>query len=168
MIMRQSIIKLSNYEKLFLKAILVDANKSDAQIAKESGMSKATANRIRKELKKKKIILKYLPIVDLDRLGINVFMAILFHWKGYKDVKRTEAMLSDLEKDQHIAFLASGEGSGFTHIVFLGFADLSQAHNYFKKFRMKYDDEIENMVSFFIPSNEIVKQDYTDTIKSVI
>jgi DNA-binding Lrp family transcriptional regulator len=166
--MKQSIIKLSKNEKLFLKSILKDGNKSDAQIARETGMSKATANRIRKDLINKKVILEFMPIVDLDRMGINLFMVILFRWKGYKDENLTQSMFSDLEKDSHVAFLASGEGSGFTHILFLGFSDLAQAHVYLNKFRKKYEDEIENMITFFIPSNEIRKQDYTDLIRSII
>ena len=163
--MKQSIIKLSKYEKLFLKSVIKNGNKSDAEIARETGMSKATANRIRKDLEKRNIILQYMPLVDLDRMSINIFMIVLFHWKGYKDEKLTQAMINDLEKDLHVAFLASGEGSGYTHVLFLGFHDLSQAHVYFNKFRMKYENEIENMVSFFIPSNEIRKQDYTDLVK---
>lgn len=166
--MKQSIINLSKNEKLFLKAILRYGNKPDAEIARETKMSKATANRIRKDLEKRKVILEYLPIIDLESTGINIFMSVLLQWKGFKDEKLTNQLMKDLENDSHVAFLGSGEGSGFTHLIFLGFSDLSQAHVYFNKFRMRYESVLGEMVPFFIPINEIRKQDYTDLVRYVL
>ena len=166
--MKQSIINLSKNERLFLKASLKGGNKSDAEISREINISKATANRIRKDLENKKIILEYLPIVDLQLMGINIFMVVLFQWKGFKDEKLTNQLMKDLENDPHVAFLSSGEGSGFTHLIFLGFSDLSQAHIYFNKLRTKYENGLGEMIPFFVPTNEIRKQDYTDLVRYVL
>jgi len=166
--MKQSVVALSKYERLFLRSLLEDGSKSDAQIARETSMGKATANRIRKDLEDRKVITEYLPVVDLDMMGINVFMLVLFHWKRYKDEKLTEGMLSHLEHDPHVVFLASGEGSGFTHVLFLGFTDLSEAHIYFSRLRKKYEDVIDNTLTFFTPTSEIKKQDYTELVRSTL
>lgn len=166
--MEQSIVKMNKTDKLFLTSILENGNKSDAQIAREIGVSKATANRVRKSLEKRKIIQGYTPVIDLDVIGIDMFMAVLFQWKQYKDEKLTQSMLSDLEKDARVAFFACGDGSGFTHIIFFGFNNLPEAHFHFNKFREKYETGMGNMISFFIPSSEIKKQDYTDVIRAFI
>jgi len=161
--MKKSIINVSKIEKKFLLSLLEDGRKTDSKIAKELSISKSTAGRIRKKLMKDTIE-DFIPVVDLDRFGINVFMVVLFEWKGFKDKEYTQKMLNDLEENPNVTFLGSGEGSGFTTVLFLGFSDLSEAHSYFNEFRKKYENELGNIISFFIPGDQVRKQDVTDLL----
>ncbi len=167
--MKQNDKKLSEFEKKFLISVLDDGSKTDANIAKEINISKATAGRIRKKLEKDKIISEYIPIVDLDKLGVDMFLVILFQWTQFKNKELTQKMFSELEKDPHVIFLGNGEGSeGLTSCIFLGFRSLEEYNIYFKKFREKYEDYLGKTVSLIIPSKEIIKHDFTDLAKNIL
>ncbi|MCD6557632.1 MAG: hypothetical protein J7K31_01205 [Candidatus Aenigmarchaeota archaeon] len=167
--MKQNIKKLSKNEKKFLISLLEDGSKTDAQISREIGVSKSTAYRIRKDLEKEKIIIEYIPIIDLDKMGVEAFFVLMFQWTAFKDQKLTNKMLSELKKDPHVIFLGNGEGSeGLTTCIFLGFKNLSEYNTYLKKFRSKYEDFLGKTVSLLIPSKEIIKHDFTDMVKYIL
>jgi len=167
--MKQNVLKLSKNEKKFLISLLEDGNKTDVQISKETGISKASASRIRKKLESEKIIIEYIPIMDLDLIGIDVFLVFLFQWKAFKDNKLTSQIMKELETDPHVVFLANGEGSeGFTTCVFMGFKNIKEYHSYFKKFRKKYESYIGKVSTLLVPSQEIIKHDFTDIVKKLI
>ena len=162
--MKQSFKNLSKIEKKFLLSLLENGTKTDTEIAKELNISKSTSGRIRKRLMRN-IIEDFIPIVDLSKFGIDVFMIVLFQWKGFKNKEQTKRMFIDLENDPNVTFFGTGEGSGYTTALFLGFSDLSEAHSYFNEFRKKYENNIGNIIDFFIPGDQIRKQDVTDILK---
>lgn len=164
--MMENLTKLSKYEKLVLLSLFDDGRKTDTQIARETGVSSPSTNRIRRELEREGVILKYLPVLDLDKFEPNLFAVFLFQWKG--DKERTRQMVRKLEKDPKVTFFATGEGSGFTVILLLGFSDLSEAHRYLNEFREEYGACLGDITSFFIPGDGILKQDYTDFLKEKI
>lgn len=166
--MKQSIIKLSDIEKKFLISLLEDGRKTNSQIAKEINISKATAGRIRNSLEKRDIISEYIPIVDLDKIGINVFLVAMLQWTGIKSEK-LNMILSELERDPHVIFLANGEGSeGLTTSLFLGFKDIEDYHRYFNNFRKKYSEYMGKIVTLILPSKEIIKEDFTHLVKYML
>jgi len=163
--MKQSIENLSENEKKFLKMLLEKGNVSDAEISKKTGMSKATCSRIRKKMEKT-LISEYIPIIELDKVGIEVFLVLMFKWNAFDKQDITQKSFEEFEKDPHVIFLANGQGSaGQSTVMFMGFKSLIQYNEYFKTFRRKYDKYIENINSLILPSNEIQKQDYTEIIK---
>lgn len=167
--MKQSIKKLSKNEKKFLISLLEDGSKTDAQISREISVSKSTAYRIRKELEKEKIIVEYIPIIDLDKIGVEAFLVLLFQWIAFKDQDLTNKMLKELERDPHVIFLGNGEGSeGLTTCIFLGFRDLDEYNTYLKNFRSKYEDFLEKIVTLLIPSKEIIKHDFTELVRFIL
>jgi len=167
--MKKSKLKLSKNEKKFLLSLLKDGSKTDAQIAREIRVSKATVHRIRKKLEEEKTLVDYIPIVDLDRLGIGMFAVVMFQWNKFDDEKLTEKILTDLKNDPRVVYLAAGDSSnGLTHVMMLGFSSLSEYHSYFKQFRAKYKGSIDNINTFFIPSEKIFKQDYTGLVAHII
>ena len=167
--MKQSIEKLSLKEKKFLISLLEDGSKSDAQIAREIGLSKSTIYRIRKKLEKEGVITEYIPIIDLDKLGVEAFLVLVFQWTAFKNKELTKKIMRELKKDPHVIFLANGEGSeGLTTCVFFGFKDLEEYNNYFKKFRSKYEDFVGKSVILLIPSKQIIKHDFTDLVAFIL
>jgi len=166
--MKQSIENLTENEKKFLELLLEKGNISDADIAKKTGMSKSTCSRIRKKMEKT-LISEYVPIIELDKIGIEVFLVLMFKWNSFDKEDITKKAFEEFEKDTHVIFLASGHGSaGQSTVMFMGFKSLIQYNEYFKDFRRKYDRYIENTNSLILPSNEIQKQDYTEIIKEIL
>jgi len=167
--MKKSILKLSQTERKFLLSLLEDGSKTDAQIAREINVSKATSYRTRKKLEEEDILVDYIPIVNLDKMDINFFAIVMFQWNKFDDKKLTEKMLTDLREDPHVVYLAAGDSSnGLTHAMMLGFSDLSGYHSYLEQFRGKYRNYIDKINAFFIPSEKIFKQDYTELVRYVI
>ena len=167
--MKKSISNLSETERKFLLSLLQDGSKIDAQIAREIGVSKATAHRTRKKLEEKDILVDYIPIVNLDKMDLKFFAILLFQWNKFDDKKLTEEMLTDLQKDPHVVYLAAGDSStGLTHAMMLGFSDLSGYHAYLERFRGEYKGCVDNINAFFIPYEKIIKQDYTDLVRHII
>lgn len=156
---------LSKMEKSVLLSLLEDGRKGDSEISREVKTSRIYVNKIRKKFEKENLVFGYLPLIDLDKIGVKFFVTVLFQWKGYEDEKLTEKMLSDLEKDPNVVYLSVGEGSGYTTHFLLGFSEFSEAREYLEEFRRKYGKQLGEMVSFFASSDGILKQDYTDLIK---
>lgn len=166
--MKRSVINLSKTEKKFLLSLLKDGSKNDSQIAREISISKATAHRTRKKLEDEELLLDCLPVVNLDKLDINFFAVVMFQWNKFDDEKLTENMIESLKNDPHVVYLAAGDSSlGLTHVIMVAFPDLSAYHSYFQEFRKKYADNLENINSFFIPSEKIIKQDYTGLVEQI-
>ena len=136
--MKQSTIKLSKLEIKFLKSLLEDGSKHDAQIAKETSMSKASAHRIRKKLQKEEVLVDFLPIVDLEKFGIKFYTILIYQWLDFSE-ESTSKMIKEITDDPHSVYFATGESSdGMTHVVMLGFTDLSEYHTYINNFRKKH------------------------------
>jgi DNA-binding Lrp family transcriptional regulator len=166
--MRQNLTKLSENEKKFLISLLNGGNKTDVEIAKKTGINKSTCSRIRKKLEKD-LITDYIPIIELDKVGIDVFVVLMFKWKAFDNEELTKKVFTELKEDPHVIFLASGEGSSqFSTVMFLGFTDIEQYHEYFKQFRKKYDKHTDNVSSLLLPSREVIKTDFTQIIKHVV
>lgn len=166
--MKLNINKLSENETKFLKLILDKGNISDAEISKKTGISKSTCSRIRKKIESS-LIKEYLPIIELDEVGIEVFLVNIFKWTAFDNDTLTKKTFDSFDKDPHVIFLANGEGSGgLSTVMFMGFESLDQYHSYFKEFRKKYDKYITNVNTLMLPSKEVIKNDYTEIIKQVL
>src|SRR3989344_2064103 len=125
--MQKSIHNLSNNEKKFLISLLEDGAKTDSKISKETGISKATCSRIRKKLNKI-LISDYVPIIELDKVGINVFLVLTFQWKAFNNEGLTKKTFNELEKNPSVIFLANGDGSEISTVIFMGFKNLEEYH----------------------------------------
>jgi len=167
--MKRNNLKLSEIETKFLFSLLENGGKTDAQIAREIKVSKATAHRTRKKLEMEDILVDCIPIVNLDKLNIKFFAIVMFQWNKFDDEKMTNDLLKDLKNDPHVVYLAAGDSSeGLTNVMMLGFPDLSAYHSYIQEFRKKYKNYADNIRSFFIPSEKILKQDYTGLVKHIL
>lgn len=165
--MQQNTNNLTENEKKFLLCLLDDGSLTDTKISQKIKVNKSTCSRIRKKLEKE-FISGYIPIVDLDKVGIDIFIVLTFQWKEFNNKELTKRFFIDLEKDPHVIFLANGEGAGITTVVFLGFRNIQEYHNYFKEFRNRYDKYLNNINSLILPSKEVKKNDFTEIIKYVL
>jgi DNA-binding Lrp family transcriptional regulator len=167
--MQQSITKLNESEIKFLNALLEDGHKSDAQIARETKLSKPTTNRIRKKLEKEDVLTDYIPVIDLEKFGIQMFSVVLFEWTNFSDRKATEKMVDEFTTTPQVVYFAEGESStNLNYCAVLGFYDLADYHAFFNEFREKYGKFIGKLEFFMIPGRKVIKQDFTDLAKMVI
>ncbi len=165
--MQQKINLLKENEKKFLLHILVDGNLTDTEIAKRIKINKSTCSRIRKKLEKN-FISEYIPIIDLEKVGIDIFVVLIFQWRGFDNKEKSKKFFLNLKKDPHVIFLANGEGAAISTVVFLGFRDIKEYYKYFKELRNKHDKFIRNINSLILPSKEVIKNDFTEIIKYIL
>lgn len=69
-------VKLDVKDKKLLYEIDFDSRKTYSELAKKLGMSKRGVEYKLKNLEKKKIILSYVPVIDLSKLGYYYFRAV--------------------------------------------------------------------------------------------
>jgi len=167
--MKKSIDKLNKNETKFLISLLEDGHGTDSEIARKIGLSKASVGRIRKKLETQEILVDYIPIVDLDKFGVNLFAVVMFQWTAFSDNEKTRRMEKEFISTPHVVYLAGGESSNnLNYVAVLGFTDLAEYNTFFDEFRKKYSSSIGRLETFFIPSNKILKQDFTDLAKFVV
>lgn len=165
--MKNNCIKLSINEKKFLNCILERGNITDVEIANKTRMSKSTVSRIRKKLEKT-IISEYIPIIELHKVGIDVFLVLTFQWNAFNDEKLTKKTFSEFQKDPRVIFLANGEGSMSSTVMFMAFDNLQAYHSYLKEFRQRYGKYASQINTLLLPSDEIIKNDFTEIIMNVL
>lgn len=165
--MKQNFNNLSENEKMFLKCILDKGNMTDTEISKTTQMSKATISRVRKKLENN-LISEYLPVIKLDKVGIEIFSVLTFQWNAFNNKQLTEQTFEEFEKNPNIIFLANGNGSQASTVIFIAFKNLDEYHNYLKDFKQKYSGYVLNLNTLLLPSHEIIKNDFTEIIKKTL
>jgi len=163
--MKKGFVKLSKTEKEFISSLFKDASKTDSDIANEIGVSKASVSRIRKKLIEEKVLVDFTPIIDFEKIGIKLFAMVTFDWGNFKDQKVTEQMQEFLVKNPHTILLTEGESvDGLNYLLYLGFEDLEDYHEYFSSFRKNYGEFVKQLNVFFIPINKIIIHDYGNLV----
>jgi DNA-binding Lrp family transcriptional regulator len=165
--MKSETYKLTKNEKEFVKCILENGNLTDSKISKIVGISNSTCSRIRKKLEKN-FISEYIPIIELHKVGINVFLVCTFQWNALNKPLLTKKVFSKIKSDPHVVFFANGEGSAANTVLFMAFQNLDNCYAYLKKFREENGKHIQNINTLFLPSKEIIKNDFTDIIKEML
>ena len=160
-------INLTINEKKFLKLILEKGNINDTEIAKKTGMSKSTISRIRKKLEKN-LISEYIPIIDLPKVGVDVFLVLTFQWMAFDNDILTKKTFDELKNDPQVIFLANGEGSTSSTVMFIAFQNLDEYHSYLKDFRHRFGKHAVQINTLLLPSKEIIKNDFTEIIKKIV
>jgi len=165
--MKSEIEKLTKNEKTFLRCIVEHGNLTDNEISKITKLSNSTCSRIRRTLEKS-IISEYIPIIELHKVGVNVFLVITFQWNVFNDLQLTKKTFAKLKADPHVVFFANGEGSVSNSVLFMAFQNLEKCYDYLKKFREEYGKYTQNITTLLLPSKEIIKNDFTEIITEML
>ena len=160
-IMQQSFNNLSENEKKFLEAILEDGSRNDPELADEIGVSKSTANRIRRDFEENGVIEDYIPIIDLEGIGVNLYGVFRGEIKGDVDTE-------ELASDPRVIFL--GESGDFQRkiIMFAGFSSYTDYKEFLNKLREEKGEKIEDVDIELISPKDIQKEDFTHLIQHKI
>lgn len=159
--MNQSIENLSENEKKFLQSILEDGSKTDSDIADDIGVSKSTANRIRRKFEDEGVIRDYIPIVDLEEIGIDLYSIISFQTQSEVDI-------DDLKSNSNIIFLGETGDFNKSVVLFAGFSSYEEYQEFLDDLRQEHKEKLSDFNSNLISAENIHKEDFTHLILSTL
>jgi len=165
--MKAEVQKLTGSQKKFLICILEHGNLNDSHISHITGLSNSTVSRVRKKLEKT-LINEYIPIIELHKVGIKVFLVLTFQWTAFNHTLLTNKTFSALKSDPNVVFCAHGEGSASNSVLFMAFEDLEECSRYLKEFRTTHGKHVQQINTLLLPSKEIIKNDFTEVIKKML
>ncbi len=158
---KDSVDDLNSNEKKFLISLIEDGSKTDTEIAAEQEMSKSTANRIRRRLEDEGVIQEYIPIVQLESIGVDVFASISMVCDGEIDEDEIAAM-------PNVIFLGETDDFQQKLVVFAGFSSFEEYNTFIEEFKEEYRGRVSEFDNNLIAPGNILKEDFTHLIKHKI
>lgn len=150
--------EMSENERKFLLALIEDGSKTDADIAAETDMSKSTANRIRRRFEEDGTLREYIPIIDLEHIGVQLFATLIAQCSEPLDTE-------EVASKPNVIFLGESDDFQETYVIFAGFTDFDEYHAFIDSFKKDYRDKIDQLENKMIPPQRIIKEDFTHLIK---
>jgi Lrp/AsnC family transcriptional regulator, leucine-responsive regulatory protein len=136
--------RLTRNDHEVLKSIIKHAKIPDTDIAKRMGLSPQAVFKIRHKLEESGIIKGYQPILDLKKLGIRVMVLLVI--KLMPDVWELHTDEIIAERIKQIPYVISAYRvleSNASHILLMGFKDLTQMDKYIAKMQTRFAREVE-------------------------
>jgi len=151
---------LTSREKQVLTELLKDCKTSDQEIARRLKTSRPTIFKIRERLEKKRIIKRYMPIVDFEKLNLNLQSVILYKWRDYSKTKELENTVKFIKTLPEVILFIKGEGMGSkTDLIISIHDDLKDYERFIRKLKYEWKDNVEN-VEVFLSSIEGISKGY--------
>jgi len=145
-------------EKQVLIELIQNARISDQQISKKLGTSRPTVMKIRKKLEKN-LIVKYLTMVRLTDLDLDVIVCTLLRWDDFSKKKEVDAFCEYIIKNPHVMGFSRGVGLGSMSMI------VHSAHKSFPEYELfchdlqiRGGDNVREVQSFITPSNDMYKK----------
>jgi Lrp/AsnC family transcriptional regulator, leucine-responsive regulatory protein len=151
--------KLTRNDQEVLKSIIEHAKLPDTEIAKKMGLSPQAVFKIRHKLEEFGIIKGYQPILDLKKLGIEVMAFLIIKltadvWDQYSDNQISE-------KIRQIPYVINAYRvleAKCSHILLMGFKDLTQMDKYVAKMQTKFSREIEILHIYPFSTEKVITE----------
>ncbi|MDY6777043.1 MAG: Lrp/AsnC family transcriptional regulator [Candidatus Nanohaloarchaea archaeon] len=156
--MPKRIEEMTENEKRFLLSLIEDGSKTDTEIANEKGMSKSTANRIRRSFEESGVIAEYLPIVRLDSVGIEVFATIAMECEEPVDE-------GEIASIPNVIFMGETDDFKRSYIIFAGFSTFDEYNEFIEDFKDEYREKVSSFENHLIAPGNIIKEDFTQLVK---
>jgi DNA-binding Lrp family transcriptional regulator len=152
--------KLTTREKQVLTELLKNCKIPDQEIAKRLKTSRPTIFKIRERLEKKGIIKGYFPMIDFEKINLNLQAVILYRWKDYSKTIELEKTVKFIKSLPEVIFFVKGEGMGSkTDLIISIHEDIKDYERFIRKLKYEWKDNIEN-VEVFLSSIEGVPKGY--------
>lgn len=150
-------MKLTKNEGTVVKFLLKNARMPDAVIARHLKISLQAVRSIRIKLERNKVIKGYSPIIDHEKLGVNIFAIVLYKvtpeaWTEFKEIAIEKWLLHP----NVVKFYRIPNGD-VTHMVHYGFRDVVEMNNFFQILQSKYGKYIEIEKLYTICNGNLVK-----------
>jgi len=140
---------LTSREKQVLTELLKDCKTSDQEIARRLKTSRPTIFKIRERLEKEGIIKRYMPIIDFEKLNLNLQSVILYKWRDYSKTKELENTVKFIKTLPEVILFIKGEGIGSkTDLIISIHDDLKDYERFIRKLKYEWKDNVENVEVF--------------------
>lgn len=153
-------LKLTLRERQVLNELLKNCKISDQEIARRLKTSRPTVLKIRRRLEAKGLLKGYMPIIDFERLGLNIHAVIFYRWKDYSKSKELERVMKFIKELPEIILFVKGEGVGSkTDLIISVHKDLKDYETFIRKLKYECRDSIES-VEVFLSSMDGISKGY--------
>jgi len=160
-------INLTLREKQVLKELLNNCKISDQEIARRLKTSRPTIFKIRERLEKKGIIKRYIPVIDFEKLNLNLQSVILYKWRDYSKIKELENTIKFIKSLPEVILFIKGEGIGSkTDLIISIHEDLKDYERFIRKLKYEWKDNVES-VEVFLSSIEGISKGYDLTSPAI-
>ena len=106
------------------------------------------------------IIKGYIPIIDFEKINLNIHTVILYRWKDYSITKEYEKIISLIKSLPEIILFVKGEGiGGKTDLIISVHKDLKEYESFIRRLKYEWRDNVEN-VEVFISSVDGISKSY--------
>ena len=157
-------MKLTKNECTVIKFLLKNARTPDAVIARDLKISLQAVRNIRKKLERNKIIKGYSPLIDYEKLGVNIFAIALYKvtpqaWTEFKE--------SGIEKwlmHPNVTKFYRVPNGDVTHLIQYGFKDIIEMNKFFQALQSKFSKYVEIEKLFTICNGNLVRDSHDSLI----
>lgn len=151
-------IKLTNREKQVLVELLKDCKTTDQEIARRLKTSRPTIFKIRQRLEKEGIIKGYTPILDFEKLGLEIHATILFKWRDYSKTEELARVIQFIRNLPEVVLFVKGEGVGSkTDLIISLHKNLRDYETFIRKLKYEWKDNVEDVETFLSSVDGISK-----------
>ncbi|MEM3074554.1 MAG: Lrp/AsnC family transcriptional regulator [Candidatus Pacearchaeota archaeon] len=147
-------------EKQVLTELLKNCKISDQEIARRLKTSRPTIFKIRERLEKEGVIKRYIPILDFEKLNLNLQSVILYKWRDYSKTKELEKTIKFIKELPEVILFIKGEGMGSkTDLIISLHEDLKDYERFIRRLKYEWKDNVEN-VEVFLSSMDGISKGY--------
>ncbi|MBI4438495.1 winged helix-turn-helix transcriptional regulator [Candidatus Woesearchaeota archaeon] len=161
--------RLTKNDKTVLKNIIDYAKVSDTEIARRMKISAQAVFKIRNKLERLGIIKGYIPIIDYRKIGIRVMVLLIIKittevWNKFTD----EQISQKIKRIPHITAAYRVPDSKASHILLMGFRDISQKDNYLTRIQTLFGREVELNEVYTFSVDKIITQNPVGLLYEII
>ncbi|MEM3113079.1 MAG: Lrp/AsnC family transcriptional regulator [Candidatus Pacearchaeota archaeon] len=153
-------VNLTRREKQVLTELLKNCKISDQEIARRLKTSRPTVFKIRERLEREGIIKRYIPIIDFEKLNLNLQSVVLYKWKDYSKTKELEDTINFIKSLPEVVLFVKGEGIGSkTDLIISIHEDLKDYERFIRKLKYEWKNNVDN-VEVFLSSVDGISKGY--------
>ncbi len=153
-------LKLTSREKQVLIELMKNCKTSDQEIARRLKTSRPTIYKIRERLEKEGIIKGYAPLVNFEKLNLNLQAVILYRWRDYSKTEELNKIIKFIKNLPEVVLFIKGEGMGSkTDLIISIHEDIKDYERFIRKLKFEWKDNVEN-VEVFLSSVDGISKGY--------
>ena len=151
-------VKLTTREKQVLKELIKNCKITDQEIARKLKTSRPTILKIRKRLEKNRIIKGYFPLIDFEKVNLNIQAVILYQWKDYSKSEELKEAINFIKSLAEVVLFIKGEGiGGRTDLIISIHEDLKDYEKFIRRLKYHLKNNIANIEVFLSSIDGIFK-----------
>lgn len=153
-------LRLTKNDKVVLKKIIEQARVSDTEISKDMAISQQAVQKIRTKLEKAGIIKGYIPLIDFQKIGIEVLYftgleVLPMMWKKFSEAEINKKIL----ELPFLFELFRVPTADISYIVIFGFKSIYEKEMFSKKLEAELSNELKIIWAYTASVNNILAQD---------